>query len=286
MISTVAGVDMHQHLWPERVLDVLRRRRRPPRLDGSTLELDEGRFELDLGAHQLARRLRELDRRGIDVAVVSLQPTLGDPLPAELVDAYHEGILEVSRQSENRIRPLAAGAVLDSFAGTCLAASDLLVLDAAASVLDELERAGGFLFVHPGPARPHDGGPGWWTAGVDYPAQMLAAFGAWLAGGSARWPRIPVVFAILAGGAPFQLERLAARGLDVRVALQADVYFDTASYGRRALELCLATYGVRHIVYGSDTPVIDPTPTLRELQTFGDAVTEAVCVENPARLLA
>ena len=47
----------------------------------------------------------------------------------------------------------------------------------------------------------------------------------------------------------------------------------------------LATYGVRHIVYGSDTPVIDSRPTLRSVQSLGEAVEEALLRDNPARLL-
>ena len=79
--------------------------------------------------------------------------------------------------------------------------------------------------------------------------------------------------------------QLDGRGLDVRAALGADVYFDTATYGRRALELCLATFGVGRIVYGSDAPVMDSRTMLRELRTFGGAVVAAVCDENPTYLI-
>jgi predicted TIM-barrel fold metal-dependent hydrolase len=114
---------------------------------------------------------------------------------------------------------------------------------------------------------------------------MQAAYALWLAEGAARWPALRVVFAILAGGAPFQLERLASRGVDTRGALHPNVFLDTASYGERALELTLATYGVGHVVYGSDTPVIDSEPTLRSIRAFGQAVTDVVCRDNPERLL-
>jgi predicted TIM-barrel fold metal-dependent hydrolase len=67
--------------------------------------------------------------------------------------------------------------------------------------------------------------------------------------------------------------------------LHEHVYLDTASYGERALELALATYGVNQLVYGSDWPVIDPQPTLRAVGGFGQAVADAVCRTNPARLL-
>ena len=182
--------------------------------------------------------------------------------------------------------PLAAGVVLDGFAGACVPAPALLDLDGLAPLLDQLLARRQLLFVHPGPDAGTRTDPAWWAAGVDYVGQMQVAYAAWLADGTSRWPGLPVVFAILAGGAPIQLERLAGRGLDVRRVLEADVYFDTASYGSRALELCLATYGVGRIVYGSDVPVIDPRPTLRQVRRFGAAVTSALCEDNPSRLLA
>ena len=39
--------------------------------------------------------------------------------------------------------------------------------------------------------------------------------------------------------------------------LEANIYLDTASYGARALELSLASYGVGRLLYGSDVPVIE-----------------------------
>lgn len=277
--------DFHQHLWPEQLVAALARRGQPPRLSGSRLELSEGVFDVDLDAHRLERRLAELDRDGIEVAVVSLAPTLGDPLPDEIAEAYHEGIVEVAARSAGRVRALAAGVALDGFAGACVPAGALLDLEAPAPLLDELERRRQPLFVHPGPGRPPAGAPSWWAPCVDYTAQMQAAHASWLAAGAARWLRLPVVFAILVGGAPFQLERLASRGLDVRDALSANVYFDTASYGVRAVELCLATYGVGRLVYGSDSPLIDPAPTLQAVRSFGQSVAVALCSDNPARLL-
>ncbi|MDQ3669989.1 MAG: amidohydrolase [Actinomycetota bacterium] len=277
--------DFHQHLWPEAFISELSRRSERPRLRGSMLELDEGDFETDLEAHRLEARLGLLDRDGIDAAVVSLQPTLGADDVPELVDAYHAGIQEVVSTSGGRIVALASGACLDGFAGASISARSLIDLDGTAPLLRELESRKQLLFVHPGPADAPRDLPDWWPAVVDYTAEMQAAWVLWLARGAAAYPGLPLVFAILAGGGPFQLERLRSRGVDVRTTLQANVFLDTASYGRRALELCLATYGVGRLVYGSDLPVVDSRPTLRSLREFGDAVTEAICRENPMQLL-
>ena len=106
-----------------------------------------------------------------------------------------------------------------------------------------------------------------------------------------RWRRAVagpcrVVFAILAGGGPFQLERLRSHPVSGRDLMHENVFFETASYGRRALNLSLATYGVDQLLYGSDTPVIDSEPTLDAVRGFGDAVTDALGRQNPTRLLS
>ena len=285
------AIDFHQHLWPEALIELLARRDRPPRLRGSSLELaGELESEVDLGAHELDARLALLDRWEIDVAVVSLQPTLGlaelsEDERAEIAAAYESGVLELAKAAPGRIVPLAAGPDLDGFAGVCVGAPELMDLERLAPKLDELVRRDALLFVHPGPARAPAGAPVWWAAVVEYTAQMQAAHAVWLAEGAARWPALRVVFALLAGGAPFQLERLRSRGVSGRDVLHQNVFFETSSYGNRALELCLATFGVSQLVFGTDVPVLDPEPGLDAVRGFGDAVTDALCEQNPARLL-
>jgi hypothetical protein len=287
----VSGTDLHQHLWPEQFLSALSARRELPRLRGRSLELDgEPAWELNVEAHEPATRLELLDRYGLDRAVVSLQPTLGiERLArdegAELVAIWEAGILELARGSNGRFVPLAAAEPADGFAGLCVAGSELLDLDALAPRLDALVARGGFLFVHPGGAQAPPGRPDWWTAIVDYTAQMQAAYVSWFVGGAERWPELDVVFAILAGGAPIQLERMASRGVDERRAMLPRVWFDTASYGRRALDLAMSTFGFDRMLFGSDAPVVDPAAGMDAIRSFGDAVTAAVISDNPDRLL-
>jgi predicted TIM-barrel fold metal-dependent hydrolase len=280
----MAVYDIHQHLLPEAVLRGLAARRSPPCLRGRRLELaSEPPSSVDPALHDLDARLRAMDDAGIDVALVSLAPTLG--LPADLVEAYHVGILELAAASSGRLLPLAHEAALPGFAGACAAAQALVDLDHLAPLADQLEREGRLLFVHPGPAGQARG-PSWWPALVDYTAQMQAAYFAWLAEGVRRWPRLRVVFALLAGGGPFQLERFRSRGGDVRTALRPTLFLDTSSYGRRALELSLATFGVEQLVFGSDFPVLSAEAGLREVRGFGETVALVICQHNPSRLLA
>jgi hypothetical protein len=288
----VTSIDIHQHLWPPSFFSALGARTQPPRLRGRSLELaGAAAWELDVESHDLETRLALMDRLELDRAVVSLQPTLGlDGLPAdarlELIETWESGILELADAADGRIVPLAAREPADGFAGMCVAGAELLDLDALAPRLDALVQSGRFLFVHPGSAATPAGAPAWWTAIVDYTAEMQAAYIAWLVGGAARWPDLNVVFAILAGGAPIQLERMAARGIDERNAMLPHIWFDTATYGRRALDLAMSTYGVEPMLFGSDMPVVDPIPALDVIRSFGEAVTGAVLTANPERLMS
>ena len=285
------SVDLHQHLWPAPFVAALRARDEMPYLDGDTLVLDEGRFTYDADADDLARRLEVLDADGIDRAVVSLQPSLGlGSLAAEereiLEETWVAGIRELAARSGGRLLALGPGRAVDGFQGVAVAADVLDDLDSAASLLDDISRAGGFLFVHPGPARRRPGTPRWWAGIVDYGAEMQAAWFSWLDGGRERWPDLRVVFAMLAGGAPFHLERLALRSrLDVRSMLDPNVFLDVSTHGRRAIELCLETFGVEQLVYGSDLPVVDPAPTLRAVRRFGESVERLILSDNPEKLV-
>jgi hypothetical protein len=280
----VSTVDFHQHLWPPALIEALQRRASPPCLDDGVLRLPTGEWPVDLRPHALDVRLRALDRDEIDVAVVSCPATL--ELDEELTEAYHAGILELVEQAGGRLRAFACGRVRDGFVGVSVPASALSDLDALAPLLRDLSERGQVLFVHPGPEAEPPRAPGWWAPVVGYTTQMQVAYAHWLARGAEEWADVRVLFAILAGGAPIQLERLASRGVDTRTILHDNVFFDTASYGERALELALAMFGVDQVVYGSDLPVIDAEPTLRAVRGFGQAVADAVCRDNPARLLA
>ncbi|MFN0152771.1 MAG: amidohydrolase family protein [Gaiella sp.] len=285
----MATIDFHQHLWPDAFIELLRSRRTPPRLTGDRLVTVEGEFGFDAAAHDPERRIEALDRDGVEIALLSLQSTLGvESLPAaeqdECTNAWLDGIVTTVAGSGGRLAALAPGRLREGFAGVSVGASALYG-EQEHQVLAEADAVGGVVFVHPEAAVPHPGRPDWWGWTAGYTAQMQAAYLSWLAGGRDRYPRLRLVFAILAGGGPFQHERLAHRGVDVRRTLDPDVLFDTATYGRRAIELCIETFGVECLVYGSDTPVVDPAPTLAAVRGFGDAAAQLVLSDNPTRIL-
>ena len=89
----------------------------------------------------------------------------------------------------------------------------------------------------------------------------LAVVAAWL--GFGAWvrpahPGLRVCFAMLAGLAPLHEERLASRG---RHCGPADplAFYDTSSYGPRAIAAMAAAVGEDALVFGSDRPVVAPS---------------------------
>jgi len=286
----MASVDVHEHLWPPPFVEALRRRSAPPRVVGEELVLAEGTYPADLRSHGLEERLALLDRAGIDVAAVSLQPTLGlqslEPAEREeLEQAWEEGILEVAAAAGGRLRPLTPRVPRVGFAGASAGADTFADLDALAPVLDAL-RGSGLLFVHPVAGSPPAEGRRWWAPVVDYTSQMQRAYFDWLAAGQERWPDVRVVFAILAGGAPVQLERLACRADAPVEAAHGNVFLDISSYGQRAIRLCADALGAEQLVFGTDAPVVDPGVAARSLAGCGPDLERLVREETPARLLA
>jgi len=92
------AVDIHQHLWPDELVDRLRARSRPPYLRGWTLHTDgEPPYDVDPTAHDPQARVALDDQDGIGTACVSLSAPLGiESLPrrdaAPLIRAWHRGV--------------------------------------------------------------------------------------------------------------------------------------------------------------------------------------------------
>jgi hypothetical protein len=275
-------IDFHQHVWTDEFHSALERRAHPPYLRGRRLVLPHGgEFDVDPSAYTVEARLDALDRAGLDTAIVSLPPTM-EPTP-ELSDPWNESAQLLAAQSNGRLIPLAYREARPGFLGAIAAASDLLDLDSLAPLLERLQVQHQLLFVHPGPATSSSGG--WWGPGVAYTTQMQAAYANWVASGSARWPELRVVFALLGGGAPFQIERLLRRGLDPRAPFAPNMWFETSSYGERALELTLQTFGAGRLLFGSDAPVDAVDDALRVLRPFGDALEVELLISNPLAIL-
>jgi hypothetical protein len=296
------ATDVHQHLWPEPLLGLLAARRQAPRLrradGGWELELaGEPAAPFDPRAHDPAARAQLAAGEGLDRVLVAPSSPLGiESLPAAeaqpLLDAFHAGVLEAGGPfapwgslALAAAEPAAVDALLDLGAvGLCLPATALAApaaLDRLGPVLERLAARGAPLFVHPGPAPAQDARlPAWWPPLTSYVAETQAAWLAWGTWGRTAHPRLKVVWAMLAGLAPLQAERLAARGGPAAAVHDRLAWFDVSSYGPHAVDAMLRVVGVDRLVLGSDRPVADP-PALASL---GPAVLHALSKVNPARL--
>ncbi len=278
-------IDVHQHLLPEPLLGALEKRRTAPRIrhgrSGWLLEVaGESPSVLDLSQHDPDARARRVGQDALDHALVALSSVLGvealEPDESgELLEAWdrgarelpgsfgHWGAVSLRDPDPSHVdRALAGGAVGISLPAGALAGEG--GVDRSSPLLDRLDQRSGVLFVHPGPdpwsTPPLAGaGPSWLPALTRYVAEMNAAWHVF-ATIRHRVPRTRVVFAMLAGLAPLHVERLQARGGPSSAVLDANIFYDTSSYGPRAVRAMARIVGPDQLVYGSDRPVVEPHP--------------------------
>ncbi|MXG90626.1 amidohydrolase family protein [Nocardioides flavescens] len=295
------ATDVHQHIWPEELVDRLRARTRPPYLRGWVLHTEgEPPYVVDPTAHDAQARVDVDHEAGVGAACVSLSAPLGiEALPvrdaAPLVRAWHRGVAALPEHFRAWASVPAVDADLDDLAGLLrdprfvglqLPATQLLTPGAwerTGSLLAVAEAADVPVLVHPGPVPRSVGDrdvPGWWPAVTGYTAQLNAAWWGWHAAAvRADFPALRVVFAAAAGLAPVHHERHVIRG-GTAGPVDAGLFVDTSGYGPRALDAVVRVLGIDALVLGSDRPYAEPVAEL-----FGEAATRAVHITNPARLL-
>jgi predicted TIM-barrel fold metal-dependent hydrolase len=316
-------LDVHQHLLGKPLIEALSRRTAAPRLiarrEGWTFRVAaEPDSILAVEATDAGLRLADLEADGIDRALVALSSALGiESLPfdqaTELIEAHHQGLEELPVEfggwgavplSGPEPDPAAVDAVLHrGFVGITLPAgalADPAAVERVAPLLARLEARDAPLFVHPGPvaAAPGRTGSGaggasaasrlphWWPALTDYVAQTQAAWFAFLHAGRPAHPRLRVLFAMLAGGAPLQLERYAARRGVPAPGPDPLVFYDTSSYGPQMIGAMATAVGASQLVYGSDRPVVAPPTADRDRAWPDPDLRQALIAANPARLLS
>ncbi|MFV0459584.1 MAG: amidohydrolase family protein [Actinomycetales bacterium] len=300
MQRSVLRVDVHQHLWPEALIDALRRRNRPPRLDGWTLHTEyEAPFEIRPTDHDPAVRSR-LDP-DIDLILLSLSTPLGiEELPpeeaAELLDAWHGGVADAAHRygywaATTHLEPdldaLRDRLQRPEVVGLQISATwmrDPAALTGVLATLALCEELGRPVLVHPGPAHrtPEHRAPAvpsWWPAMVDYPTQMQAAWWAFRAAGRVELPELRICFAAGAGLAPAHHERFAVRSGQPFV-VDPLVFVETSSYRRQGVDALVRALGIDTVVLGSDRPYAHPVDP-----HLGEAAWHAISVTNPRRLL-
>jgi hypothetical protein len=290
------AIDLHQHLWPEPLVELLRGRTRAPYLRGWTLHTaGEAPYDVDPADHDVQRRIALDLRAEVGLACVSLSAPLGiEALPreesVELIDAWHCGASALpahfaawaSVPSADPDLSELAGLLAGPFVGVQLPATQLAAPDdwlVLGDVLRVAEVSGRPVFVHPGPASTGPE-PSWWAPVVGYVGQLQAAWWGWHAiGGRLQFPDLRLVFAAGAGLAPLQHERLVARGGRLG-RVDPHVFVDTSSYGAQAVDGLARALGIDAIVLGSDRPYAEPLASV-----LGEAATRVIRVDNPRRAL-
>ncbi|MDO9379477.1 MAG: amidohydrolase [Nocardioidaceae bacterium] len=293
------AVDVHQHLWSEALVDVLRRRGSSPRIDGSTLLVD-GERPYEVVVEDAAARQEQNVADGIDLALLAFSSPLGvEHLPpdeaAEIFGVWHAGAVDLAESDLSGFGAWAStglvepdldglGAALDAGCVGVQVPADALVtpgaLEQLTPVLEVAQGRGKPAFVHPG--RAQSAGehlPTWWVPLVDYPAQMAASWWSWHHAGRTLLPDLRICFGAGAGLAPLHHERLAARGGRMG-RVDAGVFVETSSYGPRAVDALARVLGIDALVLGSDRPYAEPRDP-----GLGDAAWHALTRANPRRLL-
>jgi 6-methylsalicylate decarboxylase len=278
-------------MWTEPLLDALSSRRTLPfvaREDGLTVLHSAGErpYAIDVDSEAPGRRVELLASDRLDRALIAMSSPIGiEALPREradeLIDAQLEGVGAVGVQfaawgpvalrepvPDDVDKLLARGCIGISIPAGAMAGPD--ALESVGPLLERVAEREVALFVHPGPLHNHDRWEGslneplWWRALTGYVAQMQAAWLTFVTIGRREHPRLVVLFAMLAGGAPLLSERLAARGGPRIVERDPRVFYDTSSYGPSAIAAIAQRVGDGQLVYGSDRPVIEPVPTGRD----------------------
>jgi hypothetical protein len=301
----VSTVDVHQHLWPDLLVDRLRARRRAPYLRDWTLHLrGDAPRDVDPAAHDVALRVARDRDEGVDRACLSLSSALGieelaPPEATLLLAAWHSGVRALPGHFRAWASVAAVDPDLDGLAA--LLAEGLVGVQVPATslaspagwersgpVLRTAEAAGAAVLVHPGPEprRPLAGPvPAWWSPVVGHPAQLQAAWWAWQAvHGREMFPSLRVLFAAGAGLAPVLHERHVAHGGEAR-RIDRDLFMDTSGSGPQALDALVRVLGIDVLAFGSGRPDVVPLPRAALERSFGDAATHAIRTVNPGRLL-
>lgn len=284
-------VDLHQHVYTRPLLDKLERRRGLPfvrHVENVTTIYGAGEppYAIDRAAESHRARAEMLQRDRLHRAVVAISSPLGiEALPREealeLIEAHLEGVDALpgdfaawgpvaldDLDADDVDAVLNWGCVGVSVPAGALAGR--VRLELARPLLERVAAREAPLFIHPGPApseqrtKPSLLDPRWWAALTSYVAQMQAAWLTFASAGRRQHPNLVVVFAMLAGCAPLNAERVAARNgpaLELRDPL---TFYETSSYGPAAIETMARLVGERQLVYGSDRPVVEPSFTGRD----------------------
>lgn len=278
-------IDFHAHLFPRPFLEEIERRKLEFRMPGMPLSIFPKMYDLE-------ERLRDMDRTGIDMQVLSLGPPGAEVGSArdsvELTTLWNDQIAKVVQADPKHFMGLAAlpmqvpdaavseldravnelhlpGAqIFSNAAGKTLDAPEFWPLYGRAQELDVP------IFIHPNT-------PVCTTGMMDFGLMImlalpvdtsLAAARLVMSGVMEKYPRLKIVLAHLGAVLPYLIGRFDVNsetlaqispGYDLRISQPPSVYFkrfymDTVSHHAPAYYCAHMTSGADKIVLGSDYP--------------------------------
>lgn len=284
-------IDVHQHIWTEPLRTALEARDELPLIrvqNGLSILHCQGEqpYVIDTDSETPQTRTELLDADGLDEAVIAISSPIGiealrrdQAIP--LLDAHLNGVAALGSRFKawgplptDRTQPADVDRLAGKgCAGISLSAGALASPDHADALAPTLQRISELelpLFIHPGRAygdrvsHPDLDEPFWWPALNDYTSQMQTAWLTWATHARRDHPELIAVFAMLAGLAPLQHERLSSRGGPVIDLQDPHTYYDSSSYGPELVETLARTVGADQLLYGSDRPVLEPQSCGRE----------------------
>jgi aminocarboxymuconate-semialdehyde decarboxylase len=315
-------LDIHNHVIPPEVIQLVRGDSSfgIDIADGWWRGPDHVPFELLKTFHDPVARLADLDRAGLEGAVVSPVVALFmyrlEPERAERFGrAVNEGLAQFCAAAPDRLSFMAT-APLQDVPTACAVLEDAVQLGAvgvavATSIagrrLDE-ETFRPFwqvcskhslpVFVHPAYNDQHPALQSWYLQNViGNPLESaIAAERLMCSGLLDELPEIKVVMVHGGGYLPYQLDRLRhASAVRPEFSEPVDTerlldhfFFDTVLHGQRALRFLAERVTVQRMALGTDMPfdmaVVDPVTAIRD--ALGESAVELIAEVNPRRVFA
>ena len=314
-------IDTHNHAITEPVLELLRREPEyRVRVEGGRVHHGErAAYELAPSFVDPAAKLAELERGGLEAAVVSVAPPLFSyhlhvDAGEALCRAANRGMAEFCRDRPDRLAwmahapmqvPERAAVVLSEAAragcvgvevGTSIAGRRLDEPEFR-PFWEQAELLGLPVMIHPAYNEAHEALRPWYLQNViGNPLETTIAIERLICAGVLdAHPGLRVLVVHAGGYFPFQAGRLRhARSVRPELegapedpwAYRGQVVADTISHDRDALRFLVARMGADNVVMGTDLPFDMATPhPMRALEEAADPATaRRIAEDNPARL--
>ena len=312
--------DVHNHAVPREAVELLRSDDGyPVRVDGQALEADRVRAELTPEFLDPAVKLEQLERVGLEAAVVSAAPLLfayeADAERGEaLCVAVNSGLTELCSHHPHRLRWLAhlplqapgraaellAAAAADGAVGAHIGTSvagmplDRASLEPLWAAAERLDMA---LMLHPAYNNPHPGLEGYHLQNAigNQLETTIAAERLIVTGALDRHPRLRLLLVHAGGYVPWQAGRLR-HAATVRPELTdapsdpwaypGRIFMDTITHDAAALRHLVERAGPDAVVMGTDLPfdMATPDPVAALEEAVHGATAAVIMEESPARL--